>query len=379
MKTRINIRQFVRTKIRIHVTWLFLVPLITFIIITQYPETYPLWQRATYGLITSLLVFIMICLRELVISYAASRRGLPLLRINLFIFGGVYPIIGEIKLPTVGLLLAVIGLLSNLVLAGVFYLAHSILIVANNLTVDIFIQWLVFIAFMFSLLHFIPAGSLDGGRILRVFLSKITKSFFTAARITALIGQVVGLLFFVGGILLIITSGQWLTGLFLILIGWALQIAAIQNRKQIKLIESIQYLNTEDVISKRYTLVHQEIKLDKVVAEYIISKGIQYFFTLKGNNLHGLFTIEDVRKVSKRKWKLTGAGEIAKPLIRTGFVSSQQPATIAIERMDRLERECIPVIDGGELVGIIIRSELIALAETQARLGVKYRSLRHLI
>ncbi len=379
MKTRVNIRQFVRTRIKIHVTWLFLVPLITFIIITQYPETYPLWQRATYGLITSLLVFIMVCFRELFIGYVASRRGLPLLRINLFIFGGVYPIIGEIKLPTVGLLLAVTGLLSNLVLAGVFYLIHSVLIVANNLTVDIFIQWLVFIAFMFSLLHFIPAGPLDGGRILRVFLSKITKSFFTAARITGLIGQVVGLLFFIGGIVLIITLNQWLTGLFLILVGWALQIATIQNRRQIKLIESIQYLNTEDVVSKRYTLVHQEVKLDRLVVEYIMAKGIQHFFTLKGNSLNGTFTIKDIRKIPRRKWKLTSAGEIATPLMRTGFVSPQQPAITAIERMDRLERECIPVIDSGELVGIIIRSELIALAETQSQLGVKYRSLRRLI
>ncbi len=301
------------------------------------------------------------------------------MRINLFIFGGVYPIIGEIKLPTVGLLLAVTGLLSNLVLAGVFYLIHSVLIVANNLTVDIFIQWLVFIAFMFSLLHFIPAGPLDGGRILRVFLSKITKSFFTAARITGLIGQVVGLLFFIGGIVLIITLNQWLTGLFLILVGWALQIATIQNRRQIKLIESIQYLNTEDVVSKRYTLVHQEVKLDRLVVEYIMAKGIQHFFTLKGNSLNGTFTIKDIRKIPRRKWKLTSAGEIATPLMRTGFVSPQQPAITAIERMDRLERECIPVIDSGELVGIIIRSELIALAETQSQLGVKYRSLRRLI
>lgn len=74
--------------IRLHYTWVLAFAMITAIMVTQFPEALPLWQRVILGLVTSLLFLISVSIRSFIISLVAINRGISVKRITLFIFGG---------------------------------------------------------------------------------------------------------------------------------------------------------------------------------------------------------------------------------------------------------------------------------------------------
>jgi hypothetical protein len=63
--------QIFRVRLRLHRSWVIAFILITAIVVTQFPEAYPLWQRVVLGIATSFLFFIAVSIREI------SPRGNP--------------------------------------------------------------------------------------------------------------------------------------------------------------------------------------------------------------------------------------------------------------------------------------------------------------
>ena len=76
---------------RVHYTWILVIALVTMIVTTQFSENYPLLQRIILGIVVSLLFLAAVAIRELILSTAAFRREIPIKKITLFVFGGVYP------------------------------------------------------------------------------------------------------------------------------------------------------------------------------------------------------------------------------------------------------------------------------------------------
>lgn len=151
----------------------------------------------------------------------------------MFIFGGVSQIAEETATPALELLLAVVGMLFNLIVAGIFYIIYFVLKYTENIMVDVLMQWLAFICFMIALFHFIPGFPLDSGRILRALLWKATGNYQRATRIASWTGWVIGLIFIIGGILIVIFTQQWFVGVLLAFPGLVLQNAATHGRRQV--------------------------------------------------------------------------------------------------------------------------------------------------
>jgi len=201
-------------------------------VVTQFSTDYPLWQRIIFGIAASLLFFTAITIREFVLSLIATHRGITVKGVILFVFGGVSQIDKDTTLPSLELLLAVVGILSNLIMAGILYVMYVILVHTGNIIVDVLVQWLAFICFMLALFHFLPGFPLDGGRVLRALLWKATGNYERVTQITSWTGWSIGLLCTIGGILVMIITHQWFTGVFLAFPGLVLQNAATHSRRQ---------------------------------------------------------------------------------------------------------------------------------------------------
>ncbi|MBA7504239.1 putative zinc metalloprotease Rip3 [subsurface metagenome] len=233
MRSTPNLGRIFGVRVRLHYTWLAAIVLITAAVVTQFSTAYPLWQRIMLGIAASLLFFIAITIREFVLSFIATSKGTPVKRVTLFVFGGVSQIAKEDTLPSLELLLAVVGMLSNLIIAGIFYVVYIVLAHTDNIVVDVLVQWLAFIYFMLALFHFIPGFPLDGGRVLRALLWKATGNYERVTRIASWTGWAIGLIFTIGGILVLITTQQWLVGILLAFPGLVLQNAATHSRRQV--------------------------------------------------------------------------------------------------------------------------------------------------
>ena len=232
MRSAPNLGRIFGVRIRVHYTWFAAIILITAAVVTQFSEFYLLWQKIILGVAASLLFFMAITIREFVLSVIATSKGIPVNSVTLFVFGGVPQISKESTLPTLELLLAVAGMLSNLIIAGIFYVVYFGLAQTGNIIIDVLVQWLAFIYFMLALFHFVPGFPLDGGRVLRAFLWKATGNYERVTRITSWTGWGIGVIFTIGGILVFIITQQWFVAILLAFPGLVLQNAATHSRRQ---------------------------------------------------------------------------------------------------------------------------------------------------
>lgn len=231
MRSVPNLSRIFGVRIRLHYTWFMAIILIAAAVVTQFSTDYPLWQRIALGIAASLLFLVAITIREFVISFIATSKGITVERVTLFVFGGVSQIPKETTLPVLELLLAVVGMLSNLIIAGIFYVAYLVLVYTGNIIVDVLVQWLAFISFTLVLFHFIPGFPLDGGRVLRALLWMAIGDYERVTRIASWTGWGIGLLFTIGGIVVVIITQQWFVGILLAFPGLVLQNAATQSRR----------------------------------------------------------------------------------------------------------------------------------------------------
>jgi Zn-dependent protease len=370
-KTGSVLNRMLGVRLRLHPTWAVAFILITAIVVTEFPEAYPYWQRIILGIAASLLFFIAVGFREVILNFLAINRGIPLQRVTLFAIGGLPQIPKGDTKPIIELLMATAGLLLNLVIAGILYAIHSALVNTANMLVDGIVLWTTYLYFLLAFFHFIPVFPLDGGRLLRTLLWKLTGDYDRATNIASWAGQGLGLLFIIGGILLLVLSQQWFSGLTLVFVGWVLYLAAAQSRRQTALREALQHIAARDMMSGESPIIATpQLTVNQLVRDCILVTGQRYFAVAEEGKLRGAVTLLDVKKVPKKRWGRTRIGQIMTPASQLRTASAQQSAASLLELMDELRIKQMPVLEEGRLIGVISRDNLNRLKKTRVELGM---------
>jgi Zn-dependent protease len=222
-----------KLRVRLHYSWIAIFIFMTAAVITQFSTSYPFLQRLALGLVASSIFLITIIIRAYIIALLALRRAAIIKSQTIFAVGVVLDIDKTSTFPAMELLLAITGVLINLVLAGTFFTVYEVLAQTGSIMVYVFVQWLAFIYFMLSIFDLLPGLPLDGGRILWTVLWKATGKFEKMMRILSWTGWALGMAFLVTGIVLTIVSRQWFVGVLLALPGLILQNASTHERHRL--------------------------------------------------------------------------------------------------------------------------------------------------
>src|SRR5690606_19183089 len=167
-----------------------------------------------------------VCSSDLAHSVIALRYGIPVKSITLFIFGGVSQIGGEAKRPRHEFLMAIVGPLTSLVMAGLFLGLWFLVGAKDDSPVMIVLEWLFLMNLIIAAFNMAPGFPMDGGRVLRSLIWGVSGNLFRATRLATLVGRSMGYsLMFIGALAftgifseyLSPWSGLWfaLLGLFL--------------------------------------------------------------------------------------------------------------------------------------------------------------------
>jgi CBS domain-containing protein len=370
-KTGYVLNRMLGVRLRLHPTWAVAFILIIAMVVTQFPEAYPFWQRIILGVAASLLFFIAVGFREVVLNFLAIHRGIPLQRVTLFAIGGLPQIPKGDTRPILELLMVAAGLLLNLIIAGILYAIHSALVNTANVLIDGIILWTTYLYFLLTLFHFIPVFPLDGGRLLRTLLWKLTGDYDRSTNIASWAGQGLGLLLIAGGIVLLILSRQWFNGLTLIFVGWVLHLAAVQSRRQTALREALQHIAARDMISgESPIMVTPQLTVGQLVRDHILVTGQRYFVVAEEGKLLGVVTIRDIKKVPKKRWNSTKISRAMTPAKQLRTASAQQSAASVLELMDELRIKRMPVLEKDKVIGVISQDSLNRLKKTRVELGM---------
>jgi len=363
-----DLARFFRFRLRLHGGWAIAFILLPYSMVTQFPADYPLWQRAAAGIVASLLFFVAVSVREIALNFLALSRDIPVRRATLFVFGGVFQLAKEDTFPALELLLAMAGLLYNLVVATIFYGVHSVLINTSSVLIDGLVLWLAYLYFLLALFHFIPVLPLDMGRLSRALIWKATDNYERSTSIFSWVGQGVGLAFIAWGILILVMAHQWFNGLMLVLLGWSLFSSAGQSRHPATLRQVLQDIRARDVMVADYQVISRRLSLGQLVRDSMLVSGHRYFIVADGSKLEGIVSMSNIKRVPKKRWDSTTIAEIMLPVSKLRTTRLEQPAARLLEHMNEWHLDHIPVLAKGRVAGIVVRDNLRRLVKTRTEL-----------
>lgn len=358
--------------IRIHVSWLIILVLLTFSLASGYfPVAYPGLTQGTYvllGFVSTILLFVSVLLHELAHSLVARARGLPVHAIVLFIFGGVSDLEQEPQTAGTEFFMALVGPLTSLLIGGLCYGLLLLLRGSSSLIMPV-LSYLALINILLAGFNLIPGFPLDGGRILRSIIWKVTGNLHRATDIAAIVGNFFAYLLIFFGLLQFFT-GNGLGGLFTAFIGWFLLNASNATRTQATFDKAFGDVLVSQMMTTNVVTAPANISLQRLIDEYMLPQGLRSVFIMQGNQLAGLITLSDIRRIPREQWAHTLVGSTMIPVERLHTVTPQQSLKEVLNLMNKQNVNQLPVVQDGNLVGVLTREAILRSLAIRSDLGL---------
>ncbi|HUG14127.1 MAG TPA: site-2 protease family protein [Thermomicrobiales bacterium] len=355
----------------IHFTWFIALVLFSFLLARgQFPDRFPGWTDTEYwvvGVTAVLMLFVSVVVHEFGHALTAQARGIPVLSITLFIFGGVAALAQESEDPGDEFLIAIAGPLASVGLAGGFGVLWAI---TSQPQLNALFGYLSLINLALAIFNMIPGFPLDGGRVLRAILWKITGNLRRATRIVTTIGSIIGTLFFVLGALAII-EGATFNGVWFIALGWFMQSAAQQGYQQVKQQEMLQGRAVADIMNVHPVAVPPDITVSEFVSAYLLRRTAHGAPVVQDGQVLGIVTISDVKRCKQEEWPTTRVSDIMTPFEELHTVDPGTPLNKALQLMTIHDLHQIPVLESGRLVGVLSRADFMRYLQLRSELGIK--------
>ena len=363
--------RFFGIPVRVHASW-FLVFLIVSISLagSYFPQRFPQASPAlhwTLGIAASLLFFASVLAHELAHSVVARRRGLPVHDIVLFIFGGVSQISEEPRTPATELLMAIVGPLTSLVL-GIVFLLLWLLVQDANAPLSAVLMYLGGINLSLGLFNLVPGFPLDGGRVLRALLWWRTRSLERSTRWASRVGQFVAYSLIIVGIWQVI-GGNLGGGLWIAFIGWFLDNAAQSSYRQLTLRNLLSGHTAGEIMTRGCAAIPPEGRLQEVVDQHILFSGRRCLPVKEGDSLLGLLTVHRIKGFPREEWAWRTAREAMIPLAELRTIAPAQELVDALNQMAEDGVNQLPVVEKGQLVGLLTRENITTFLRIKSELG----------
>ncbi|MBL8606324.1 MAG: site-2 protease family protein [Myxococcales bacterium] len=309
---------------------------------------------ATQGVLSMIALFGIVILHELGHALTARRFGIRTRDITLLPIGGVARLEKMPDNPRQELLVAIAGPLVNVALAivafagmravGAPWSPQAVGVVGGSLLAKLF--WANVALAVFNLL---PAFPLDGGRVLRALLA-LRMGRVRATDIAARIGQLMALLFGLAGLF----GSPMLV--FVALFVW---IGAAEEDALVHMNAALERVRVGDAMVTRFETLDARDPVGLGV-ERAIHALQRDFPVLDGARLVGVVSAAELI----RRAAAGGAGDaIGNVMIEIDDSAAPgELVEVALERLTRAELPMLPVLDSGELVGLLVPENVAQVA-----------------
>ncbi|MEU9759410.1 site-2 protease family protein [Streptomyces sp. NPDC047985] len=179
-------------------SWFVVAALITWVFGGQLEQVLPELGVARYvvSLFFAIAFYASVLVHELAHTVVALRYKLPVRRIQLQFFGGVSEIEKETETPGREFMLAFVGPLLSLVLAGLFYAGMGL--VERGTVPGVVLAGLMISNLLVAVFNLLPGLPLDGGRMLRAVVWKITGRPMSGTVAAAWVGRALAVVTLIG-------------------------------------------------------------------------------------------------------------------------------------------------------------------------------------
>lgn len=372
MRETIHTGKIIGIEIKVHYSWFVIFGIVTISLATAYfPGQYQSENALLYwipAVFTALILFCSVLVHELAHSFVAIKNGIEIRGINLFIFGGVAEMTGEPRTATAELKIAAAGPLTSIAIGFFFYLIEALF--GSGLRIEILspVKYLKFINFALAFFNLIPGFPLDGGRLFRAVLWKSSGDIKSATRTASRFGQGFAFFLMLVGAFEAFT-GQFLSGLWLIFIGFFLDQASKSSYQQLLLRESLTGVKIADIMTKDMVSIDGNIFLKSVIDNYFLKYRHSSYPVIDGDRVIGLIAIKNIKDIPQDRWDRTKAREAMVPLNDSLFAGPEEQAVLVLNRMLKDGVSKVVVIKDSRLVGILTLQNIMRLFKIKTDLG----------
>ena len=356
--------------IEIHPSWLLILAFVSWSLSDSFfPSQYETWSTAAYwitGISSAVLLFITVLIHEMAHALVARRRGLPVPRITLFIFGGMSHMSRQPATAGEEFQIAAAGPATSLVIA-VLTAGLGLALRESSEKAEAILFYLAFVNLALGIFNILPGFPLDGGRVLRSIAWKRTGSFRKATRVASSVGEFFGYGMIIAGFFVLLAGGL-LDGLWLAFIGWFLLGAARGEASNLQLEGVLKRLTARDVMQDAFPSVTPGTPVAEIVNDYMVGKGERAVMVANDGAVLGVITVSDVRRVPRDAWGQVPAQRIMTPRGNVITVNAGQPAVEVLVLLGEKGLNQVPVLEDGRMIGLVTRRELLDRIQLAERL-----------
>jgi Zn-dependent protease/CBS domain-containing protein len=322
------------------------------------------------GIIGAVGLFFSIIAHEFCHSLVARKSGMPMKGITLFIFGGVAEMGEEPPSAKAEFLIAVVGPLSSIAIAGIFYAIYRLGTAIDwSEAINGVVAYLAMINGLLAAFNLVPAFPLDGGRILRSALWGWKGNLRWATRISSTIGGGFGIFLIIIGFVRIL-SGNFIGGMWLGLIGLFIQGAAKMSYQQLITRRALEGEPLKRFMETNPITVPESITVDQLVEDYIYRYHFKMFPVVNSRRLVGCITTKEIKEIPREDWNRKTVGEIANRCSGENTIEPDADAVRALSAMRRNNASRLMVVEGDRLVGIIALKDMLEFLNLKVELDV---------
>jgi Zn-dependent protease/predicted transcriptional regulator len=348
--------------IRLDVTFLIILPAFAWLIGVQIGELVPLLNDAfgtgidetaltegstrwVLGAVAATALFTCVVLHELGHSVVALHYGYEIESITLWLLGGIARPAELPKNWRHEFFIAIAGPAVNIGIA-----TGCLALLALLPSTDAIVFLLVYLGVLnvgLAVFNLLPAFPLDGGRVLRALLGR-SRPYVRATRQAAAVGKGMAVLLALVGILSL--------NFILIAIALFVYIAATSETRQMMLDAAFEGLEVGDVMTPASELrtVEPDLALSELLDIMLELRHVGYPVVDDGA-LVGIVTLEDVQD-SHADDGVVAAAMTPREEVQT--VTRETPVMDAFETLNSSDGGRLPVVEDGQLVGIVTRTDL---------------------
>jgi Zn-dependent protease/CBS domain-containing protein len=236
-----------------------------------------------------LLLFASLIVHELGHALVARREGVEVKRIDLFLFGGITQMSRdstdpgeEFRIAAAGpaatLAVILLCLVIDLAVVGPHRLLDAALLRSSVRVTPVLLcmSWLLVMNVIVFVFNLMPAFPLDGGRIARALVWRVTGDQLRATRVSARLGQGFGWLLGAAGIFLLIAYRD-LTGIWFAAMGWLIATSARGTLAQTALTQRITGVRVSDIMDRQPVAIPADTPVAEALDAYFLRYRWSWF------------------------------------------------------------------------------------------------------
>ena len=355
-------------RVGVDVSWFIVLFLMIYLLSSPFRQTLHSSDTVAYvtTVVAVLALFASIIVHEFGHALAARRRGVGVTHIDLYMFGGLTEMDREPATPAEDFAIAVAGPLATVAVILVCVAVDFALVGGHRLVDAIELQpgiqitpvllalsWLIPVNVLLLAFNLLPAFPLDGGRIARSAIWRVTGDMRRGTVASARLGQLLALAMVGFGVYLFAAVRSF-SALYTFALAWILYSSARGAIARSALDERVDGVCVADIMDTQPVIIDADLPAGQALQEYFWRYRWSWFSVVDGDGRYlGIVREADVRASvdAGESWvrtgSLAGAGSAWQ-------IAAESPITDLLGAEGLRELGAVMVVDGeGVLRGVV--------------------------